>query len=201
MEKENHIPSDTSLPRPSLNGGDILISSPLLQDPNFKRSAVLILQRDSSGGHLGLVLNQPLQLSLNEVCHMPGPEAGLPLFGGGPVDMQRLFWVHTLGEQLPDSVEVLPGLWVGGNYETLMERFATGRPMKDHIRFYLGYSGWSPDQLEKEIDAGAWVVLSNFLDPGMLIRSSADRVWPDLVRNLGPSYRHWLMLPPHPSLN
>lgn len=201
MERENHIPSDSSLPRRQIRGGDILISSPLIKDPTFSRSAVLILERDSSGGHIGLVLNHAMELTLNEVCGMPGLGADIDIFNGGPVDLQRLFWVHTLGDRLPGSVEVLPGLWVGGDYEALMEWFASGAPVKENLRFFLGYSGWSAGQLEKEIQSGAWAVLSNFLDPGLLIRSAPDHVWHDLTRHLGPEYRHWLMLPPHPSLN
>lgn len=184
-----------------IHGGSLLISSPLLNDPNFKRSIVLILQQDPDNGYLGLVLNHQLDLSLNEICEMPGEASRMNVFNGGPVDLQRIFWLHTLGCQLQGSFEVLPGLFVGGDYDQLIQAFSKGERMKGKIRFFLGYSGWTSGQLEKEIDGGAWAVLSYPLDPKMLIEKSGEEMWYDEVRKLGEKYRHWLMLPSNPTLN
>lgn len=194
MEKNNsqHI---------NISGGRGLLSSPLLKDPNFKRSVVLILQKDDSDGHIGLVINHPLDLTLEDICHMPGEAHDMKVYSGGPVDLQRVFWLHTLGELLPGSIEIMPGLYVGGDYETLINAFAAGKHLDGKIRFYLGYSGWSAGQLEKEIDAGAWGVAPQILDPAILIEKRSDEMWTFIARQLGPDYRHWGMLPADPSLN
>lgn len=182
-------------------GGEILLSSPLLTDPNFKRTAVLILEQDNNEGHIGLILNRALDLTLEEVCQMPGKGSDMKIYNGGPVDLQRIFWLHTLGDKLPGSIEILPGLYVGGDYDTLINAFATGEDLTGKIRFYLGYSGWTAGQLRKEIEAGAWGVLSHLLDPQQLMETDGDEMWHTLTRQLGEKYRHWLMIPSDPNLN
>lgn len=185
-----------------IRNGQILVASPLLNDPNFRRSAVIVLEEDSKHGHIGLILNRELDLSLKDVCDMPGEGKDIPVYNGGPVDLQRLFWLHDLGpEVLAGSMEILPGLYIGGDYNVLIKAFANDRHLKGHIRFFLGYSGWGADQLEKEIEAGAWGVLETILDPKSLIEEKGPSMWYSLVRALGPKYRHWTMIPSDPNLN
>ncbi|MDE6010042.1 MAG: YqgE/AlgH family protein [Muribaculaceae bacterium] len=196
---ENQHISDTG--SAAVKGGEILLSSPLLADPNFKRTAVLILEQDNNQGHLGLILNRPLDLTLQEICDMPGMAREMKVHNGGPVDLQRIFWLHTLGDLLPGSFEVLPGLYVGGDYNTLINAFSEGKDFSGKIRFYLGYSGWTAGQLQKEIEAGAWGVLPHLLDPQRLLDSDGDEMWHFLTRQLGEEYRHWLMIPADPNMN
>ncbi|MBD5371605.1 MAG: YqgE/AlgH family protein [Bacteroides sp.] len=188
--------------RPTIRHGQVLVASPLLTDPNFRRSAVIVLEEDSSHGHIGLVLNRELDLTLKDICDMPGPGAELKVFNGGPVDLQRLFWLHDLGpEVLPGAMEILPGLYVGGDYNALINESASGHSLPGIIRFYLGYSGWGAAQLEREIEAGAWGVVENVLDPRELIETGGMEMWYALVRRLGSRYRHWSMIPSDPNLN
>lgn len=196
-----NIDHDIDTSNLSLKGGDILVASPLLNDSNFKRSVVLILQRDRTGGYLGLVINHPLDISLAEICQLTDAGEDIRVFSGGPVDMQRLFWIHSFGSPLDGALEVLPGLWVGGDYDMMINRIISKDAIAGAARFFLGYSGWTAGQLEREIHAGAWGILSNLLDPVMLIQDNPDSLWDSLVRRLGPDYRHWLMLPPDLSLN
>lgn len=195
QSQKQHIDTET------IGKGTLLLSSPLLSDPNFKRSVVLILERDGNNGHFGLILNRPLDLSLEDICDMPGDGSRMQVFSGGPVDLQRMFWLHTFGDRLPGSIEILPGLYVGGDYDTLIQAFSNGRSMEGHIRFYLGYSGWTSGQLNKEVEAGAWGLLPHPLDPKALIELQGEEMWYSLVRQLGSSYRHWLMLPSDPAMN
>lgn len=188
--------TENNIPR-----GTILLSSPLLNDPNFKRTAVLLLEGNHEEGHIGLVLNRPLQLTLADVCNMPGSADRLPVYNGGPVDLQRLFWIHTMGESLPGAVEILPGLYVGGDYEALVEMFAKGDDLSDKIRFFLGYSGWGDQQLANEVQQEAWGVLPHLLDPHILFDYSGDELWHQLCLRLGPSYRHWGIIPADPTMN
>lgn len=185
----------------TVSRGSVLLSSPLLKDPTFKRSVVLILERDKNNGYLGLILNHQLDITLEDICNMPGTGDRMKVFSGGPVDLQRLFWLHTLGERLPGSFEVLPGLYVGGDYNKLIKAFSEKKSLKNKIRFYLGYSGWVAGQLEKEIDIGAWATLEHPLDPKMLIDVQGDEMWHSLVSQMGERYRHWLMIPSDPALN
>ena len=182
--------------------GTILLSSPMLNDPNFKRTAVLILDEDANGGHIGLVLNRRLDLTLADVCGVPERIAPQPVYNGGPVDLQRMFWIHTLGDRLPGSLEILPGLYVGGDYDALIRMYAKGEPDIDHkIRFYLGYSGWAEGQLQKEIEAGAWGVLPMLVDSHLILDLDGEELWHQLTLLLSPDYRHWRMIPADPNLN
>ena len=185
----------------SPRGGMILISSPLLEDPNFKRSVILLLDKGTKGDFIGLILNRRLDITLNEICEMPGEANEANVFNGGPVDLQRMFWLHTYGDRLEGSHEVMPGLFVGGDYNNIIRAYQQGKHINDNIRFYIGYSGWSADQLENEIRHGAWAVLPAVLDPETLIRTEGDEMWHTLVKRLGPDYRHWLMIPSDPNMN
>lgn len=181
--------------------GTLLIASPLLNDPNFRRTVVLILDQDKEKGYIGLILNRNLDLTLKDACGMPGAAGDLPLYHGGPVDLQRLFWLDSFGNKIKGSFEIMPGINVGGDYDNMIEALTTASKPEKDIRFYLGYSGWSAGQLEKEIDAGAWGIVDHILDPHILLTLSGMEMWNTVVRQLGPNYRHWLLLPADPNLN
>lgn len=184
----------------SLHAGDLLISSPLLHDPNFSRTVVLLIDRDESNGFLGLVLNRVIDITLSDISVFESSAPNIPLYQGGPVDLQRLFWLHTLGDRISGSVEIMPGLYVGGSFEEVQSYIESGLPTEGQIRFYLGYSGWVKGQLENEVEHGAWKV-SRTPDPQSLLVGAGEEYWCEQVKYLGPDYRHWLMLPSNPSLN
>ena len=186
---------------PPLHRGDLLISSPMLGDPNFSRTVILILDRDQDHGYIGLTLNRRMQLHLSDIFGDEYEENNdMTIFSGGPVDLQGRFWVPTLGEKVPGAIEVLPGIFVGGDLEAVHHYLHSPQHSSDAIRFYLGYSGWGRGQLEREIQGGAWQV-QRLTAPAIVLTADQDALWVKEVRDLGPEFRHWLMLPPHPSLN
>ena len=65
---------------------------------------------------------------------------------------ERLYYLHTLGSVVPDSVEVIDGLYVGGDFECIREIINMGAIVEGNIRFFVGYSGWEKGQLRKELD-------------------------------------------------
>ena len=187
--------------RSVLRPGTILIASPLLNDPNFKRTVILILDKDANNGHIGLILNRNLDISMQEACDMPGKAGEMSLYHGGPVDLQRLFWLDSYGDRVKGSYEILPGINVGGDYDNLMDAISNTTDPQKNLRFYLGYSGWSAGQLEKEIEAGAWGIVDHILDPNLLLTLTGNEMWNAIAKWLGPAYRHWLLLPSDPNLN
>ncbi|MDE5842864.1 MAG: YqgE/AlgH family protein [Muribaculaceae bacterium] len=182
--------------------GTILVSSPFLADPNFKRTSILILDKDSKGGFIGLILNRKLNIDLEDVFNIKGRNSVMRLQEGGPVDLQRIFWIHSLGNKLKEAIEILPGLYVGGDYDDMIAQiFNSEVNLSNKIRFYLGYSGWNPGQLEKEIESGAWGVLTDMLDPQLVLELEGDELWNQLCLRLGSDYRHWRIFPADPNLN
>ncbi len=185
----------------NIHRGDLLIASPLLYDPNFYRTVVLILDRDKDRGFIGLILNRSLDLNIDEILPLKERELNIPIFNGGPVDLQRLFWLHSLGpDKIPGSSEIIPGVYIGGNYENLEEAVLKGIKSDGDFRLYLGYCGWTKGQLVNEIENGVWKV-NSLADPTAILTADPDSFWRESVKALGPSAKHWLMLPPDPSLN
>ncbi len=179
--------------------GQLLIAAPMMTDPNFSRSVVLILD-SGHGGHMGLVLNRELPANVNAlVSDWPGGER-IPLFNGGPVELDHLFLLHRLGSIIDGSTEILPGLYVGGNGDQLRDFVASGADTDGLLRFYLGYSGWGEGQLTSEIMQRGWAIGCD-TDARQLLTGSGEGFWRREVGNLGPDYRSWLNIPIHPILN
>ncbi len=183
----------------------LLLAEPLMLEPYFRRSVVLLLEKDKAGGYLGLTLNKQAGLTMGDL--VPGWERGrdVEVFSGGPVDEQRLFMLHTLPDVLPGSREILPGLYVGGDLEAISSYIEGGGSIEGKMRFFLGYSGWAPEQLEKEILGRSWAV-GEAVGPKMddstrLLDGRENEYWRREVARLGEDYRSWLVVPETPWLN
>lgn len=180
--------------------GSLLIADPMMNEVYFRRSVVMILDVDADKGHLGLTLNKTTRLTLKDL--MPDWETGknVPIYCGGPVDLERLFLLHTLGEIIPDAIEIIPGIYVGGDVDNILQYIEMGGEIENHLRFFLGYSGWSNGQLESEIARHSWAVGSPS-DGDCLLQGSENEYWRREVEKLGEQYRSWLVVPQDPSFN
>ena len=189
-----------NLPTATPHMGSLLISEPLMTDNFFSRSAILVLDEPEDGGHFGLILNKPTELTLNDL--MPDWKEGkkVPIYCGGPVDLQRMFMLHSLKEELGASAEVLPGIYVGGDLDKIIEYINEGGEVDGKLRFFLGYCGWSPGQLKGEIKRKTWAVNALPQCPNLLKGNGID-YWSREVKDLGEEYRGWLVVPPDPSMN
>ncbi|MSR32868.1 MAG: YqgE/AlgH family protein [Gemmataceae bacterium] len=134
--------------------GKFLIARPVLRDPNFLQTVILLLQHDS-GGAFGLVLNRPLP---PEAWSLP-----FPLYVGGPCKSEGILIIHNHRDWVdPGSIkerQVAPGLFIGD--ENSMQRATEANEKKEEGRFRMvtGYSGWGPGQLENELNEGAWAIV------------------------------------------
>ncbi|MBS3769896.1 MAG: YqgE/AlgH family protein [Bacteroidales bacterium] len=176
--------------------GRILISEPLLNDSYFKRSVVLLTEH-SENGSVGFVLNKPIDISITEVIE-DFPSFDTTLYVGGPVGKDTVHYIHTLGELIPNSVQVKDGIYWGGDFEQVKEYIREGLIQPSQIRFFLGYSGWNPQQLEGEIENNAWLVSE--VD-GSKIMKPDENMWEKILRSLGSHYKSWTNCPENPTLN
>ena len=158
--------------------GRILISEPLLSDAYFKRSVILITEHSDQGA-VGFVLNKPIEIPLN-------------------VAKDTVHFLHTLGNLVTDSVHVIDNIYWGGDFDVLKELIGEGMVKKDQVRFFLGYSGWSPNQLEDEIAENAWIVAE--VDPKKLMFEDKN-IWKKTLENLGKKYKIWSNFPENPAMN
>jgi putative transcriptional regulator len=178
--------------------GDLLISEPFLPDPNFERSVILICEHNEDGS-LGFVLNKPTAHTLNDVMD----EASgfrVDLYSGGPVQENTLHFIHRLGDQIAESISVGEELFWGGDFEQVLSLINTGQLKMEDARFFIGYSGWSPGQLENELKENSWFVYKNATAEDVF-DTSANDLWRKVLKNMGGKYRMFSNYPIDPRLN
>lgn len=176
--------------------GRILISEPLLNDSYFKRSVVYLTEY-SANGSVGFVLNKPIDLSPNEVVK-DFPKFNTPIYVGGPVAKDTIHYLHTVSDLIPNSVHVQGNIYWGGDFEKVKELISEGMITPDQIRFFLGYSGWSPNQLDEEIKNNAWLVSE--LEASKVMAPDRD-LWEKVLQELGNKYKIWTNCPENPAFN
>jgi putative transcriptional regulator len=179
--------------------GKILISDPFLQDPNFARTIVLLLQHDDEGS-FGFVLNNEVELSIHEALK----DDKLPrhnLFQGGPVEIQTVHFLHGLGPVIGESREIIPGVWWGADFEKAQDILKKSPEMISNFVFFMGYSGWAAGQLDEELEEEAWIVSD--IGSAMVFNPQFDAqaLWKKAMRNLGGKYAALADSPSDPSLN
>lgn len=181
----------------TLEKGRLLLSEPFLPDPNFKRTVVLLTEHDADGS-IGFVLNRKTNLIINDVLES-FPDFDAPLYLGGPVEQNTLHYIHLAHHNIPGSKAVLPGLNWGGDFEVVRELIENRVLTKDEIRFFVGYSGWSAEQLEAEFQEKAWILSAASSD---LIMQEADSdMWRELLQSMGSEFRLMANYPEDPRLN
>ncbi|MCL2247267.1 MAG: YqgE/AlgH family protein [Lentimicrobiaceae bacterium] len=168
--------------------GRILISVPYYNDPFFSHSVVLIIDKDEENC-VGLILNQELNCTVREA--ISGVKIDMPVFAGGPVMHQTAFALHNF-ENCKLSEEILPNVYTGYD-ELLLALFEHNALPKKNFKFFIGYSGWAPGQLENEINKKMWVVAEGTED--IVLKTPTAKVWEKAVKKLGREYAHWLEVP------
>ena len=136
--------------------GTLLISRPLIGDGFFEQSVVYLTTHDQDGS-MGFTLNKQSALIAQDFMNqLPGED---PIFYGGPVEGDALFYLHTL-DTLNGAMPAGNGLFLGGDYTVLQDAIKTARELNldsAKFKFFLGYSGWAAGQLETEIAANTWL--------------------------------------------
>lgn len=177
--------------------GCYLIAEPLLGDPNFDRSVILLTDYGNQGT-VGYVLNRPLDVKISGLIE-GFPEFDATIFNGGPVEQNNLYFIHNRPDLFEDTVKVTPSLFWGGDFERLKEVIELGLISNDEIRFFLGYSGWGDGQLEAELAEKSWrVVPSETVD---VFTTNVEDMWKEVIINLGGEYQLWANSPSDPLLN
>ena len=177
--------------------GRILISEPFLSDSYFKRSVVFLTEHNEEGT-VGFVLNKPIDLKLQDVLQdFPVIDSGISV--GGPVNTNTVHYIHTLGKMLPHSVHVFSNIWWGGNFDILKEMAFNGQIKGPEVRFFLGYSGWSPTQLENEIQENAWLI--GEIPEEMIMKGIKVDFWNEVLLKMQNRYQVWANFPENPGLN
>ncbi len=177
--------------------GRLLLSEPFMGDYYFGRAVILLAEHNEEGS-FGLILNKPVSKLLNEVTE-DFPNMEVPLYIGGPVEPNRLFFIHTLGDQINDSIEVVKGLFWGGDMQDLLELAQLKILTPENSRFFLGYAGWGANQMEDELKKNSWAITK--ASAALIFDTKPELLWKKLTRKLGNEYRLWDKFPVNPNLN
>lgn len=164
----------------------LLLAMPQLADPNFQQTVSLMVSFDSTGA-FGLILNRPTEITaqqiLSEKIKLP-QDGAFPVFFGGPVQVNSLWFLHGYSEFKKDSIIVSEDLFITTDLvqveRVLAEKHEDPQPK---FRFILGYSGWSPGQLEKEIAFSSWV--TGPVDADEIFSTPAQDLWLDALHRIG----------------
>jgi putative transcriptional regulator len=167
---------DTPTPAP----GTFLVAKRALGDPNFIQTVILMVQY-SKDNAMGLVINDPSDIPMSKLFSgvKGAKESAGVLYFGGPVQRtgaQALLRSKTKPE---DAKLVFDDVYVTGS-STLLEKTIEGGAKPDTFRIYLGYSGWGPGQLDREIAAGAWHVVKG--DPATVFDPNPGSIWERMIR-------------------
>ena len=180
--------------------GVLLVAKPRLLDPNFVHTVILLCDHDEKEGTLGFVLNRPSGNALPDVLQGEHGFLGRrdPVFVGGPVGLDQLAILHREAG-MPKSMEVLPGVFVGGEAQALGDRVRESRTPQDRIRFLVGYAGWGEGQLAREMEEDSWVLCPG--RPEWVFDRDPATLWRRVLRSLGGPGAALANMPADPEMN
>ena len=177
--------------------GILLIADPFLKDPNFVRTVVLLCEHQQQGS-FGFVLNKQFEQTLNElIADFEG--FTLPVYYGGPVQMDSIHFLHEYPDLIPESVKVNDDIYWGGNFETVTALIKNKSIDLTKIKFFIGYSGWGDAQLDEELKEKSWLTVA--ANSKLVFTTAYDQIWKDSLKELGGKYEMMINYPIDPQLN
>lgn len=182
--------------------GRLLITEPFEESSYFNRSVVLLCEHNEDGS-FGFVLNNYVDVKLSDFEGLPdydamGFEARIGL--GGPVSSKNLYYIHTLGDRLDNSVHIVKDIYAGGDFDQLKSLLTVGAIHQNEIRFFLGYSGWVEKQLDGELKHNAWLV-ADVQSCNEIMDTQNTTLWSDYMARQGGKYKAFAHFPKNPTLN
>lgn len=169
----------------NLGAGSLLVASRGLTDPDFAKTVVLLVHYDEKGV-LGLVLNRRTDMPLSRVLDLKAAK-GLsdPVYLGGPVETSAVLALAQSPAKLEKAEHLFAGVYLITD-KGLLEQTLSAKPDPGDFHVYLGYAGWTQDQLRAEIQSGAWFVFP--ADAGAVFSSDPDALWLKMIKK---TELHW----------
>ena len=164
----------------TLGAGKLLVASRDLADPIFAKTVILLVHYDSQGV-VGLVLNRRTNLPLSRVLESLKGAKDLsdPVYLGGPVEIPAVFGLFKSPAKIEGAEHVFAGVYLI-SAKTTLEQTISSRPDPGVFHVYLGYAGWTDDQLRKEVELGAWFIFP--ADAGTVFNTDPDSMWSKMIQ-------------------
>jgi putative transcriptional regulator len=153
-------------------------------------------EHDKTGSY-GFILNNKLNIELDEII----PEIEIPninVYYGGPVHSSNLFFLHQLGDIIDSSVKISDNIWTSGDFNQIIEFMNMGILDINKIKFFLGYAGWTKNQLETEFDSNSWIAIDLKKEN---IFCKNDDLWKEVLSNRGGKLKAIANFPVNPTDN
>ncbi len=167
-----------------LTSGILLVAEPFLIEPNFKRGVILLCDHQEDGS-FGFILNKPIEMNINDLISNFPPFQS-EVYYGGPVQTDTIHYLHTKGDILLNSVQVLPGVYWGGDFEQLKDLVLAEEIQSGDVRFFVGYSGWEAGQLEAEQKDFSWMTVDGDID--YVFGENTATLWKEVLEEQGGTY-------------
>jgi putative transcriptional regulator len=178
--------------------GDLLISEPFLPDQNFERTVILLCEHNEEGS-FGFVLNKQSILKVEEVIEeVEGYNQ--TLYVGGPVQQNTLHFIHNVPDLEAGSQKIKEDLYWGGDFNTLLNLINSNTISEEEIRFFVGYSGWSNEQLQQEINQNTWMIARD-VHASRIFHADPNTLWKNVLQSMGGRFKVYSNYPSDPNLN
>ena len=178
--------------------GKLLISDPFLDDDYFRRSLIYLCEFNKEGS-FGFVINNFISINLHDLDES-FPEIETQISLGGPMEINSLYFIHTLGDKINNSLLINENIYLGGDFQQLSTFIKEDESIIKNVRFFIGYSGWEANQLDTEIRNNSWIV-SEMNSPSMLFGSQSKLTWKRYMYELGGKFKIMSKFPIDPKDN
>ena len=176
--------------------GRLLLAEPFMDDDDFARSVIYMCEHNKTGSY-GFILNNNLNIKLDEII----PDIEIPNISvhyGGPVNSSNLFFLHQLGDIIENSVKISDKIWTSGDFNQIIEFINMGILDINKLKFFLGYSGWTNNQLATEFDSNSWIATDVIQEN---IFSKNEDLWKEVLLNRGGKLKAIANFPINPKDN
>ena len=178
--------------------GTLLISTPnILGDLYFNRS-IIILTEVKNQEVVGFIINKTLEYQLSDL-YKNVKNKKIKIFSGGPVSQDNLYFIHNKPELITNSIKFHNNMYWGGNFESVIKLINENKLDNSSIKFFLGYTGWSHDQLRDEINNDSWIILNN--KDNIDFNSYTNLSWGGYMKEMGEDFKIWSNAPENPQSN
>ena len=159
---------------------------------------VVFLCEHQEQGSFGFVLNRKYENTIDELIpELEGHK--IPLFYGGPVQMDTIHFLHQYPEEITGGQEVMKGIYWGGDFDKVLEMIKNNEINENKIRFFIGYSGWNDGQLSSELGEKSWLTVK--ATRKLVFHRNYKEIWKDSLKQLGGEYEIMINFPIDPQLN
>jgi putative transcriptional regulator len=163
-----------------LGPATLLVASRDLADPNFAKTVILLVHYDDESV-LGLTINRHTDVAVSRLFEnlKAGKDRADSIYLGGPVEISTVFALLESPDKLKGAEPVFGETYLIST-KALLEKTVASRPKPDVFHVYLGYAGWTNEQLRKEVALGMWFIFH--ADTALIFDSDPDSLWPRMIK-------------------